>query len=313
MRQGQLEGLIVYIAVFTMLSHVFTMAYHIHRSKVYHSINTRVFSTSWIHFDKLHDRSHNLGRQLCIYDLSLSKSMKIVSGYSRCHHQTCLYTSTQSADANTRYSLSNRYLHTSTFINNRRNNYSKQSSLAASTSVGSSTVYEPLAHDIHRSQLVASPDDKLVVFLHGILGNKRNWRTPCMKWVQRHQGHQCVAVDHRGHGSSLQPHFIQGKHTVEQCAEDLNHLLDTFFENDAYILCAHSFGGKVALAYLNQRMSQGKSLPAHTWILDSIPGIYNREETGGQSVSQIFHLLSKLPRLMGHKGASHLRTYSLFP
>jgi predicted alpha/beta-fold hydrolase len=156
--------------------------------------------------------------------------------------------------------------------------------------------YEPLAHDVYRDNLTSSPDSKLVIFLHGILGNKRNWRTPCVKWVQRECTHQCVAIDHRGHGSSTLNHFVNGEHTIGHCANDVYHLINGVLDTDPYIICAHSFGGKVALEYLKLLISLEKPLPKHVWILDSLPGIYNKQEEGGQSVNKLFQILSKLPR-----------------
>ena len=36
------------------------------------------------------------------------------------------------------------------------------------------------------------------------------------------------------------------------------------------VICGHSFGGKVALAVLEELRRQGR--PAKTWVFDSVPG-----------------------------------------
>jgi pimeloyl-ACP methyl ester carboxylesterase len=106
-------------------------------------------------------------------------------------------------------------------------------------------------------------------------------------------------VDHRGHGSSTQPHFtdeVISPHTVSQCATDLHQLLSGYLDVQPHVLLAHSFGGKVALEYLKQCVEKNIALPKHTWIIDSIPGKYHRSETGGQSVTKLFQILKELPR-----------------
>ena len=68
-------------------------------------------------------------------------------------------------------------------------------------------------------------------------------------------------------------------HTVGSCADDLHSLLSSgtlpLQAPVPTLICGHSFGGKVALAYLQQSMRLGRPLPSHTWILDSLPGTYN--------------------------------------
>ena len=51
-----------------------------------------------------------------------------------------------------------------------------------------------------------------VIFLHGILGNKRNWKTPANQFRLRHPDSLCLSVDLRGHGGSA---GIGGHHDLE--------------------------------------------------------------------------------------------------
>jgi len=118
-----------------------------------------------------------------------------------------------------------------------------------------------------------------------------------------------MAVDLRGHGdSSVSQHgdgngidYDRATNTVETCAEDLRALLSNFhaegiIQKDTSItLIAHSFGGKVALKYLEQcdrllTVDDGGGLapvPVDTWIVDSIPGAH----------------LSNLTHYLGQSGA----------
>ena len=138
------------------------------------------------------------------------------------------------------------------------------------------------------------------VFLHGILGSKRNWRTPAQTWLQINLPYSsCITIDHRGHGKSTKGYSLPN--TISSCANDLDKTLHYIETNNKLekahpnILFAHSFGGKVALRYLEKRWKQNKSCPNHVWILDSMPGLYKEEPNDKQSVLQVMNLLSSLP------------------
>ena len=141
-----------------------------------------------------------------------------------------------------------------------------------------------LSQSPHHASIVASraavEEAKSVVFLHGILGSKRNWRTPANVFRKLHPEFQCITVDFRGHGDShVTIESEWDENTVDNSALDLYQLTHSSplgLMNAPTILCAHSFGGKVALRYLEKIHSLGQKLPEHTWILDSIPGPYRR-------------------------------------
>lgn len=106
------------------------------------------------------------------------------------------------------------------------------------------TTTEPGSDHSLAMQMYGDPDaPKTVVFLHGIMGNKRNWRNPSLIFVKANPAVRCITIDLRGHGDSQ---YFPGPNTVQNCAEDLH---DTFqkFNIQPTILSAHSFGGKVAL------------------------------------------------------------------
>ena len=88
--------------------------------------------------------------------------------------------------------------------------------------------------------------------MHGILGSLKNWKTPSRKVIARHPHYQALLVDHRGHGAS-EPGAPP--HTLEACAADVHELLRSLnLKPD--ILCGHSFGGKIALAYVKEGLER---------------------------------------------------------
>ena len=55
--------------------------------------------------------------------------------------------------------------------------------------------------------------------------------------------------------------------------------------------------GKIALSYHQQYQHDKLYCPKHTWILDSMPGRYNKEtiKSDSQSISQVFNTLTQMP------------------
>eukprot|EP01038_Epipyxis_sp_PR26KG_P010881 gene10881-14603_t len=178
-----------------------------------------------------------------------------------------------------------------------------------------------LSYEIHNhkqhSEIINSANNhtKSILFLHGILGSKRNWRSACTELLKIAPSNYCtIAVDHRGHGYS--PKFSTNNHTVASCANDLINLWKSF-ANNTYpgnvqhkevfidppkIILAHSFGGKVALLYLKYLIDQNIQLPSDVWILDSIPGLYEDSlQNKSQSVLNILLIISRLPKIFPSK------------
>ena len=146
----------------------------------------------------------------------------------------------------------------------------------------------------------SSNNKDTAVFLHGILGSKRNWRTPAQTWLQLNPSYStCITIDHRGHGKSNG--YNNTINTIKICANDTYKTL-TAIENKHQtsivpsMLFAHSFGGKVALRYLEYRWRNGLQCPKHIWILDSMPGLYKEGPDDKQSVIHVMSLLSSLPK-----------------
>lgn len=152
---------------------------------------------------------------------------------------------------------------------------------------------------INRNRKIDNKDDILTIaFLHGILGSKRNWRTPCNVWVKQHPNFESYSIDHRGHGDSKYAD-VSPPHNLKGCANDLEELFATILSTSAptpTILVAHSFGGKIALRYLEERTRLDLPLPKHVWIIDSLPGLYDVKKDD-VIISKVFDLLcNKLPQ-----------------
>ncbi|GLE05490.1 hypothetical protein PINS_up014513 [Pythium insidiosum] len=106
-----------------------------------------------------------------------------------------------------------------------------------------------LAYRVYENGASGVEPTKTAFVLHGILGNKLNWRTFSQKLAAARPEWRFVTIDHRGHGDSPP---LTPPHTIDACADDLLRLADELqVEPDAVM--GHSFGGKV-------------------WVLDSLPG-----------------------------------------
>lgn len=124
-----------------------------------------------------------------------------------------------------------------------------------------------------------------MLFLHGILGQRANWRTIGRRFVEARPDWSAVLVDLRLHGESQ---GMAGPHTVRAAARDLTAL-------DAPVrgVLGHSFGGKVALAYAAEHR------PDALFSVDSNPGPGAREGT----VASVLDVLHALPERFADRRA----------
>ena len=140
-----------------------------------------------------------------------------------------------------------------------------------------------LAHTVITS--ANTTPSKYMIFAHGILGTRANWRTIARRFTDKSPGWGAILVDLREHGGSR---GFSPPHTVTACVEDLITLQDQLVLPITGIL-GHSFGGKVALqwAKLNRGARQ-------VWVVDSTPG--TREALGESSgVLEVLQSLEKMP------------------
>lgn len=126
-----------------------------------------------------------------------------------------------------------------------------------------------LAHDVVIAS--GSSPDRAILFLHGILGSRQNLRTIARRFVEARPSWAAVLVDLRRHGDSLD---TTGPDTLTQAARDVGELVGGL-AHPAKAILGHSFGGKVALAWLQTDPSGLE----HVFVIDSNPG--PRLDAGG--------------------------------
>ena len=112
---------------------------------------------------------------------------------------------------------------------------------------------------------------RVVVSLHGIMGQGRNWMTAARQLVKRQPNHKVLLVDLRGHGANA---TIAGPHTVAAAARDVAETIKhacgpdaptpseptaLLADGTAPLVLGHSFGGKVGLAYASTPAWQSTS------------------------------------------------------
>ena len=149
-------------------------------------------------------------------------------------------------------------------------------------------------HTLSYEQYGDKSASKTAVFIHGMLGSKKNMRTPCREFIKANPDYTCLTIDLRGHGLS---HNLGGQPTIQECASDLTKLFQSLNIASPQMMVAHSLAGKVALQYLQFCMQQDVPLPHNTWILDSLPGPYGnigKDVNNSQSVANVVKALDKL-------------------
>lgn len=126
------------------------------------------------------------------------------------------------------------------------------------------------------------------MFLHGILGSGANWRSIAKRLVEDDPTLGAVLVDLRMHGGSQAE---TPPHTVGSAAQDLA-TLEPHLPGPVTAVVGHSFGGKVALAYVLEREARGSDL-SRAWIIDSTPGA-RPEPRGSEATIAILEMLGRL-------------------
>ncbi|XP_027361696.1 abhydrolase domain-containing protein C22H12.03 isoform X1 [Abrus precatorius] len=115
-----------------------------------------------------------------------------------------------------------------------------------------------LAYDLIQGELVrwssvmdrSIPDPPTAVFLHGILGCRKNWGTFARRLAREFTTWQFLLVDLRCHGDSASIKR-RGPHSVASAAIDVLKLVREL-RITPRVLVGHSFGGKVVLSMVDQ-------------------------------------------------------------
>lgn len=135
---------------------------------------------------------------------------------------------------------------------------------------------------------------RLVCFVHGILGSRRNWLSFARRFVRAHPDHRFVVVDLRAHGDSPRG---DPPHTLTSCAHDL---AETFAQvgDEPSLLIGHSFGGKVALAYARDH---GAALD-DVVLVDSPPTTTDARR-GRKEIERVLAVLGEIALPIADRGA----------
>jgi pimeloyl-ACP methyl ester carboxylesterase len=147
-----------------------------------------------------------------------------------------------------------------------------------------------LAHSLVTAE-DATPS-RWVVILHGILGNRANWRSFARRLVMARPEWGAVLVDLRLHGQSL---AFSPPHTLEAAAHDL---FEFCADRRVEAVLGHSFGGKVALRWL----ADTPCAVSRAWIVDSMPGQRDTHHRSG-SATQVIAMLESLPTRFDDRAA----------
>jgi esterase len=126
-----------------------------------------------------------------------------------------------------------------------------------------------------------------MLFLHGILGTRANWRGIARRFVEARPRWGAVLVDLREHGESL---GVPPPHTLRAGAADVTELERSLTKPVRGAL-GHSFGGKVVLEWLRSRQGQ----PTETWTIDSSPSPAEAHRDTTAS-GEVLRTLGALPR-----------------
>jgi esterase len=149
-----------------------------------------------------------------------------------------------------------------------------------------------LAHSLVEPK--GAPAGRYMLFLHGILGTRANWRGIARRFVKARPNWGAVLVDLREHGDSLGE---AEPHTLVAAAVDVKALTDALSLPIGGAL-GHSFGGKVVLEWLRSR----EGISTEAWIVDSSPSAspVDRDTT---ATAEVLRILSALPKEWGSREA----------
>ena len=149
-----------------------------------------------------------------------------------------------------------------------------------------------LAHVIETSR--SADPDRYMLFLHGILGTRANWRGIARRFVEARPRWGAILVDLREHGDSL---GLSGPHTVRAAAADLTELEGSLALPIGGAL-GHSFGGKVVLEWLRSRQGQ----LTEAWTIDSSPSPIGADRNTS-ATAEVIRTLEALPRQWASRDA----------
>ncbi|PKA65034.1 hypothetical protein AXF42_Ash019046 [Apostasia shenzhenica] len=163
-----------------------------------------------------------------------------------------------------------------------------------------------LAYDLVQGGLVrwnsmadkSVPDPPTAVFLHGILGGRKNWGSFTRRLAQEFPMWQFLLVDLRCHGDSATMKK-RGPHTVASAALDVLQLVRRL-RITPRVLVGHSFGGKVVLSMIDQA-AKPLARPVRVWVLDATPGKVRPGGDGEDHPGELIAFLQRMPKQVSSK------------
>ena len=142
-----------------------------------------------------------------------------------------------------------------------------------------------LAHSLVTAK--SADPAKFMLFLHGILGNRANWRGIARRFVATRPDWGAVLVDLREHGDSL---GLQAPHDLQAVTDDLAELERSLNLTIGGAI-GHSFGGKVVLEWLRSRANR----ITEAWVIDASPSPSN-SNADTSATAEVLRALETLPR-----------------
>ncbi|KAL5721203.1 hypothetical protein ACHQM5_013791 [Ranunculus cassubicifolius] len=163
---------------------------------------------------------------------------------------------------------------------------------------------QTLAYEEIKSNTDNKPYTATAFVLHGLLGSSRNWRSFSRNLLSSLSNSpsshdwRMVLLDLRNHGRSADIKGIDPPHDLDNAAKDLAKLVKSQGWDWPDVVMGHSLGGKVALQFAEScaRGDYGESavLPKQLWVLDSVVGEVDPENTNGE-VEKVLLTLKSLP------------------
>ncbi|KAL7247756.1 hypothetical protein ACSBR2_002626 [Camellia fascicularis] len=153
--------------------------------------------------------------------------------------------------------------------------------------------------EVRASTTTEKPYNFTAFVLHGLLGSGRNWRSFSRSLSSSLSNEwRLVLLDLRNHGRSAEIESLSPPHDMANAAKDVADLVKSQGWAWPDVVLGHSMGGKVALQFAEScaRGDYGQSarLPKQLWVLDSVPGKVNTENSDGE-VEKVLQTLQSLP------------------
>lgn len=141
-----------------------------------------------------------------------------------------------------------------------------------------------LAHDVVAG--TENRSDDVVVFAHGILGSRANWKSFARKMIEAAPTQKALLVDLRNHGDST---GLLPPHSVEAAAKDVDALCRHLGLRPRVVV-GHSWGGKAML-----QLALTDDVVEVAVIVDCPPGRRSFGGGGKEEIDRVLAAVSSVP------------------